>query len=158
MIEVNRVSQWLETHIEGLRGPFEFNMIAGGRSNITYRVVDSTGKQVVLRRPPTGHVLATAHDMAREHRIISAVGKTAVPVPKTLGVCTDLDVNGSPFYVMSYVEGEVLDSQTKARVMTPEVRRAASENLIDVMVTLHDVDIDAVGLGDLARRDGYIER
>ena len=85
MIEINRVSQWLESHIEGLRGPFEFNMITGGRSNITYRVVDAAGTQVVLRRPPTGHVLATAHDMAREYRIISAVGKTPVPVPKTLG-------------------------------------------------------------------------
>ncbi len=158
MIEINRVSQWLESHIEGLRGPFEFNMITGGRSNITYRVVDAAGTQVVLRRPPTGHVLATAHDMAREYRIISAVGKTEVPVPKTLGVCTDLEVNGSPFYVMSYVEGEVLDSQLKASVMTPELRRTASENLIDVMVALHSVNIDEVGLGDLARRDGYIER
>ena len=80
MIHEERVSRWLEDNIEGLVAPFSFDMIAGGRSNITYRVHDANGRTVVLRRPPIGHVLATAHDMAREHRIISAVGTTDVPV------------------------------------------------------------------------------
>lgn len=158
MINEPRVSRWLHDNVDGLVGPFNFDMIAGGRSNITYRVTDANGTCVVLRRPPTGHVLATAHDMAREHRIISAVGKSSVPVPRTLGVCNDLEVNDAPFYVMSYVDGVVLDSQEKAVPMSPELRRAASEHLIDVLVALHNVDVDEVGLGDLARRDGYIER
>lgn len=158
MIHEERVSRWLEDNIDGLVGPYSFDMIAGGRSNITYRVTDATGNTVVLRRPPTGHVLATAHDMAREHRIISAVGTTDVPVPRTLGVCNDVGVNDAPFYVMGYVDGVVLDGQAKAAGLSPATRRKLSEDLIDVMVRLHAVDVDAVGLGDLAKRDAYIER
>ena len=112
----------------------------------------------MLRRPPLGHVLATAHDMAREFRIIAAVGTTAVPVPPALGLCTDVDVNGAPFYVMGHVEGVVLDSPEKAALLDPATRGKASEDLIDVLADLHDVDVDAVGLGDLAKREGYIER
>jgi aminoglycoside phosphotransferase (APT) family kinase protein len=157
-IDVPKVSAWLEANIDGLRAPFEFELIAGGRSNLTFRVTDDAGRIVVLRRPPTGHVLATAHDMAREHRIIAAVGQTSVPVPETFGVCTDLEVNGAPFYVMSLVEGVVLDSADKAVALPMELRVPASEHLIDVLADLHAVDIDAIGLGDLAKREGYIER
>jgi aminoglycoside phosphotransferase (APT) family kinase protein len=96
--------------------------------------------------------------MAREHRIIAAVGKTPVPVPPALGLCTDESVNGSPFYVMGFVHGEVLDNVAKADRLPPDRRLTASEHLIDVLADLHAVDIDAVGLGDLARREGYIER
>src|ERR1043165_5153396 len=107
--------------------------------------------------PPLGQVLATAHDMAREHRIIAAVGRTSVPVPEALGLCTDDEVNGAPFYVMSYVSGVVLDSADRAQLIAPDLRRPASEHIVDVLADLHAVDIDAVGLGDLARREGYIE-
>jgi aminoglycoside phosphotransferase (APT) family kinase protein len=158
VIHEERVSRWLEDNIDGLVGPFTFDMIAGGRSNITYRVTDGTGTQVVLRRPPIGHVLATAHDMAREHRIISAVGKSDVPVPRTLGLCEDTAVNDAPFYVMSYVDGVVLDGRAKGETLPEALRRPASEHLIDVLVALHAVDIDAVGLGDLAKRGNYVER
>ena len=112
----------------------------------------------MLRRPPTGHVLATAHDMAREHRIITAVGATEVPVPHTLGLCTDDTVNGAPFYVMDFVDGVVLDSPESAEVLPVELRRGASEHLVDVLAQLHAADIDEIGLGDLARREGYVER
>lgn len=153
-----RVSQWLVDNIESVEPPFEFLPIEGGRSNLTYRVVDAAGSTVVLRRPPLGHVLATAHDMAREHKIISAVGKTNVPVPRALGLCVDESVNGAPFYVMSFVEGAVLDSPASAEQLTVQARQTASERLIDVLAELHQVDIDAIGLGDLAKRTGYIER
>jgi aminoglycoside phosphotransferase (APT) family kinase protein len=105
-VDVDKVSAWLVANISDARAPFSFSLIAGGRSNLTYKVTDANNVGYVLRRPPLGHVLATAHDMAREHRIIAAVGKTGVPVPKTLGVCTDESVNGAPFYVMAFVEGE----------------------------------------------------
>lgn len=157
-IDEKAVSAWLVANVEDLVAPFRFELIAGGRSNLTYRVLDSAGQQVVLRRPPLGHVLATAHDMAREHRIIEAVGRTGVPVPRTLGLCTDESVNGAPFYVMSFVAGEVLDSADKAALLEPQFRRPASMHLIEVLADLHAVDIDGVGLGDLARREGYIER
>ena len=157
-IDVGRVSEWLERNVESAVGPFSFDLIVGGRSNLTFRVTGADGNRFVLRRPPTGHVLATAHDMAREHRIITAVGRTNVPVPTTLGLCTDESVNGAPFYVMDFVDGTVLDSPERAEALPLERRRAASEHLVDVLADLHAADVDAIGLGDLARREGYIER
>ncbi len=157
-IDRERVSAWLVEHIDDAAAPFEFSLIAGGRSNLTFLVTDAGGNRFVLRRPPTGAILATAHDMAREYRIIAAVGTTNVPVPPALGLCTDETVNGAPFYVMGHVDGVVLDSPTRAATMSVDRRRAASEHLIDVLADLHAVDVDAVGLGDLAKRTGYVER
>lgn len=157
-IDREPVTRWLVEHIDGAVAPFRFDLIAGGRSNLTFMVTGADGTRFVLRRPPLGHVLATAHDMAREHRVIAAVGRTGVPVPPALGLCTDEAVNGAPFYVMGFVEGEVLDSPEKAAKLPVELRRPASEHLIDVLADLHAVDIDAVGLGDFAKREGYIER
>lgn len=157
-IDVDKVTRWLVDNVAGATAPFEFDLIAGGRSNLTFRVSDSNGTKFVLRRPPLGHVLATAHDMAREHRIIAAVGQTGVPVPRALGLCVDDEVNGAPFYVMSHVDGEVLDSADKAALLDPSLRERASHHLIDVLAELHAIDVDSVGLGDLARREGYIER
>lgn len=157
-IDEGPVSEWLVANVAGAIAPFTFDVIAGGRSNLTFRVTAADGQRYVLRRPPLGHVLATAHDMAREFRIISAVGKSSVPVPRALGLCTDPAVNGAPFYVMAFVDGVVLDSPERAAELPMALRRPAGEHLIDVLADLHAVDIDAVGLGDLAKRDGYIER
>ena len=157
-IDGAKVSRWLVDNIDGATAPFRFDLIAGGRSNLTFRVTDANGSRFVLRRPPLGHVLATAHDMAREHRIIAAVGTTGVPVPRALGLCADVEVNGAPFYVMSHVDGEVLDNADKASLLDPSLREKTSHHLIDVLAELHSVDVDSVGLGDLARREGYIER
>lgn len=157
-IDHERVSAWFDRHVEGAVSPFRFDLITGGRSNLTFLVVDAAGQKYVMRRPPTSRVLATAHDMAREHRLVTAIGRTNVPVPRTLGLCTDEAVNGAPFYVMSYVEGEVLDSPEKAHLLPRELRRPAAEHLIDVLADLHAADVDEIGLGDLARRDGYVER
>jgi aminoglycoside phosphotransferase (APT) family kinase protein len=157
-LDRERVSAWLTSHVDGALEPFDFELIVGGRSNLTFRVTGADGARFVLRRPPTGHVLATAHDMAREHRIISAVGRTGVPVPRTLALCTDESVNDAPFYVMEFVDGVVIEAPEKCAAMSPEMRRSASEHLVDVLADLHGADVDAVGLGDLARREGYIER
>jgi aminoglycoside phosphotransferase (APT) family kinase protein len=157
-IDLPRVSAWLAEHVTDLAPPFDVALIAGGRSNLTYTITDATGQRVVLRRPPLGHVLATAHDMAREHRIIAAVGSTSVPVPRPLGLCVDVEVNGAPFYVMSHVDGVVLDSPDKAAMLPAALRVPASEHLIDVLADLHAADVDAIGLGDLAKRHGYVER
>jgi len=157
-IDEPRVEAWLNENIDGAQGPYTYSLIAGGRSNLTFHVADSAGKQMVLRRPPMGHVLATAHDMAREHRLMSAVGTTNVPVPQTLGLCTDEEVNAAPFYVMDYVPGVVLDSPEKGHLLPENLRTSASEHLVDVLADLHAVDVDAVGLGNLAKREGYVER
>jgi len=153
------VTEWLDAHLGGPRGPYRFDLVPGGRSNLTYIVTDASGGRCVLRRPPVSHVLPTAHDMSREYRIIHALGPTAVPVPPAVGLCTDEGVNGRPFYVMGFVDGVVLrDDAIAIASLTPELRRTAGEHLIDVLADLHAVDVDAVGLGDLGRREAYIER
>jgi aminoglycoside phosphotransferase (APT) family kinase protein len=157
-IDEQCVTQWFAEHVDGCVPPLAFSVIAGGHSNLTFRVVDAAGRQFVLRRPPLGHVLATAHDMSREHRLISAVGQTSVPVPQALGLCTDVSVNEAPFYVMDFVDGIVLDTIEKAEDVSVEARHRLGIDLIDVLADLHAVDVDAVGLGDLAKRTGYVER
>jgi aminoglycoside phosphotransferase (APT) family kinase protein len=154
------VTRWFVDTVPEVVPPLRFTLVAGGRSNLTYRVDDAAGGSWALRRPPVSHVLPTAHDMAREHRILAALAPTPVPVPFPLGLCEDPEVTGAPFYVMTFVEGLVLrDAETAERAL-PEhrARRAAGEHLADTLAMLHAVDIDAVGLGDLARREGYIDR
>jgi aminoglycoside phosphotransferase (APT) family kinase protein len=157
-IDVAPVSAWLERHVDGAVAPFAFERIGGGRSNLTFAVTAGDGWRFVLRRPPLHHVLATAHDMSREHRAITAIGPTAVPVPRTLGLCTDAAVNGAPFYVMTLVEGTVVDSVASAESLGTVARATMAEQLADVLAELHHVDVDAVGLGDFARREGYLDR
>jgi aminoglycoside phosphotransferase (APT) family kinase protein len=158
-INAASVTAWLVDHVEGVRAPFTFELISGGRSNLTFAVTDAAGRRLVLRRPPMSHVLPTAHDMGREYRIISALRPTPVPVATALGYCDDEAVNERPFYVMDFVDGFVLRGAAEAEAALDErTRRVAGEDLVDVLAAIHHVDVDAVGLGDLARRDGYIER
>ena len=158
-IDRDGVTSWLVDHVDGLAAPFEFALVAGGRSNLTFTVTDANGRQIVLRRPPLGSVLATAHDVTREHKIIAALGPTAVPVPDALGSCVDAQVNGAPFYVMSFVDGVIVRDVNAGRALTTEAtRERMGRSLIDVLADLHAVDPDEVGLGDLGRKEGYIER
>jgi aminoglycoside phosphotransferase (APT) family kinase protein len=158
-IDAERVTRWFSSHVVGSTPPLSFTLIAGGRSNLTYRVADSAGHVYALRRPPLSHVLPTAHDMAREYRVITALGPTNVPVPKTFGLCEDPDVNGQPFYVMQFVEGHIIRDAAAARAELDEpARRRAGQSLAETLAALHAVNVDEVGLGDFAKRDGYIER
>lgn len=157
-IDDERVTGWFTEHVDGVQPPLSYHLIAGGRSNLTFKVDDAAGHEYVLRRPPLGHVLATAHDMSREHRIMAALAPTDVPVPPVLGLCTDESVNEAPFYVMRYVDGLVLRSTAEARSLDPEVRAAASRSIATTLAAIHAVDPDEVGLGDLGRREGYIAR
>jgi aminoglycoside phosphotransferase (APT) family kinase protein len=158
-INTTLVSQWLEANVGEACGPFTFELIAGGHSNLTYRVVGSNGNDLVLRRPPHGSRLASAHDMSREHQIITALQSTAIPVPPTLGLCTDEAVNGAPFYVMGFIDGHVVrDRDVAEQALTPEACRRASESIVDTMAAIHSVDLDACGLADLGRHEGYIAR
>jgi aminoglycoside phosphotransferase (APT) family kinase protein len=158
-IHADQVTAWLLTNIEGLAAPLRFTLIAGGRSNMTFEVSDAAGRRLVLRRPPMSHVLSSAHDMGREFRIISALRDTPVPVPAALGYCDDDAVNDRPFYIMDFVDGYILRGIDETKASFDEAtRRAAGDNLVDVLAAIHAVDVDEVGLGTLARRDGYIER
>ena len=157
-IDAARVEAWFTDHVAGSEPPLDYRLIAGGRSNLTYEVTDAAGHRYALRRPPLSHVLPTAHDMRREHRVISALEPTPVPVPRTFGLCDDTEVNGAPFYVMEFVDGHILRDAASVEVLDEAARRRAGRSLAETLAALHAVDVDAVGLGDFAKREGYIER
>ncbi|MDX1382846.1 MAG: phosphotransferase family protein [Thermoanaerobaculia bacterium] len=158
-IDPPAIGAWFEAEIEGSRAPLRFTRIKGGHSNLTFRVDDATGAAYVLRRPPLGTLLATAHDMAREYRIITSLAPTSVPVAPTLGLCEDDTVTGAPFYVMRFVEGHVVDTADVAdQVLDAPARRRLGERVVDVLADLHAVDPDAVGLGDLGKKQDYLAR
>jgi aminoglycoside phosphotransferase (APT) family kinase protein len=158
-IDAANVSTWFVQNIPGVSLPLSFVRVAGGRSNLTFEVTGADGQRYVLRRPPTSHLLPTAHDMSREHKIIAAMGPAGVPAPPALGLCTDDTVNGAPFYVMGFVEGVIARTEKDAeRCFDPAARRRAGVALIDTLAQIHSVDPDAVGLGDLGRKDSYIAR
>jgi aminoglycoside phosphotransferase (APT) family kinase protein len=153
------VEDWFAEHVEGAEPPLSFERISGGHSNLTYRVSDAAGRSWALRRPPLGKRLGSAHDMGREHKVVSALGPTGVPVAPVVGLCLDEDVNGAPFYVMDFVEGPVLRGLAEAEAFPGEGdRRAIGERLVDTLVAIHAVDPDAIGLGDLGRKEDYVAR
>ena len=158
-IHAANVTKWFTDNVPGAAPPLEFTLIAGGRSNLTFRVEDTRGQAWALRRPPVHHVLPTAHDMVREHRLMSSLGPAGIPVPKTIGLCTDERVNERPFYVMEFVEGHIVRTAPEAEATYDKAtRRAVGDHMADTLAALHDVHIEAVGLGDLGRHEGYIER
>jgi aminoglycoside phosphotransferase (APT) family kinase protein len=138
-------------------GPLRATHIAGGRSNLTYIVSDGA-TEYVLRRPPLGHVLATAHDMVREHTVISALRNTAVPVPETYLLCTDASVLGAPFYLMEKVSGEVLRTRRQTDPLPEQARHDIAYAMIDTLAVLHGVDPYAVGLGSFGKPEGFLTR
>ena len=156
-IHVANVTGWFEQRAE-VEPPLTFSLIAGGRSNMTFTVTDSAGRRFVLRRPPLGPLLPSAHDVAREHRLMSALRDSPVPVPDMVGLCQDPAVNDRDFYVMHFLDGVVVRDIEIGRTIAQDARRRMSESLVDTLCELHRVDIDEVGLGDLAKRSGYIER
>jgi aminoglycoside phosphotransferase (APT) family kinase protein len=158
-IDRTGVEGWFEQNVEGVELPLEFERIAGGHSNLTYRVSDAAGRRWALRRPPLGKRLGSAHDMAREHKVVSALGPTDVPVAPVVGLCEDESVNGAPFYAMEFVEGPILRGLAEAESFPGEAdRRAIGERVADTLVAIHAVDPDAVGLGDLGRKEDYVAR
>ncbi|MET7360209.1 phosphotransferase family protein [Streptomyces sp. NPDC005562] len=157
-LDLDHVRGYLDRERPGLvGGPLTARLIEGGRSNLTYAVTDGASRWVV-RRPPLGHVLATAHDMRREHRVIEALHPTDVPVPAPVLLCEDETVIGSPFYVMEFVDGTPYRTADELAPLGPERTRDAVLGLVDTLVDLHAVDPAAVGLGDFGRPDGFLDR
>jgi aminoglycoside phosphotransferase (APT) family kinase protein len=158
-IDRTGVEAWFAEHVPGAKPPLSFERISGGHSNLTYGVRDSNGGRWALRRPPLGKRLGSAHDMGREHKVVSALGPTEVPVAPVVGLCGDESVNGAPFYVMEFVEGPILRGVAEAEAFPDEAdRRAIGERVADTLVAIHTVDPDAVGLGDLGRKEDYVAR
>jgi aminoglycoside phosphotransferase (APT) family kinase protein len=157
-LDLTRFAAWFDRACPGeVGGPLHGRLIAGGRSNLTYEVSDGA-RSWVVRRPPLGHVLATAHDMAREYRVITALRDTGVPVPLTYALCADPDVLGVPFYVMSRVEGIPYRTAEQLAALGPERARLIAERLVGTLARLHAVVPAEVGLGDFGRPEGFLAR
>lgn len=153
-----RLAAWLAGHAPGALAPFTAVALAGGNSNITLLLEDAAGQRMVLRRPPAGTALDTAHDMLREARILTAVARAGTPVPRVIATCEDRAVIDVPFIVMQYVDGIHCHGVQGAKSLDPGVRRASGESLARTLAALHGLDVDAIGLGDLGRREDYIAR
>ncbi|MET7461187.1 phosphotransferase family protein [Nonomuraea sp. NPDC005501] len=156
-IDLPRLSAWMADHVPDTGEPLSVSLISGGRSNLTY-LVEGRDRRVVLRRPPLGHVLPTAHDMRREWRVISALAPTPVPVPEPVAFCADEDVIGAPFYLMGHVEGAAVRTKEELGEPEPEHARRLSERLAEVLAAIHAVDHREVGLDGFGRPDGYLAR
>jgi aminoglycoside phosphotransferase (APT) family kinase protein len=157
-LDLERLGDYLTRERPGLiAGPLTGELIVGGRSNLTYRVTDGR-REWVVRRPPLGHVLATAHDVGREYRVITALAGTAVPVPGTVLHCADPDVLGAPFYVMEKVEGTVYRTGEQTASLSSAQRWQLSRSLVDTLADLHAVEPAEVGLGDFGRPEGFLAR
>ena len=157
-IAKGNVEAWFQESVPGVRPPLEYRLLQGGLSNLTFEVVDARRHRWALRRPPLGPLLPTAHDMAREYRILSALGSTGVPVPQVVAFCADEQVNERAFYVMEFVDGLVIRDQTATEEFTAEGLEQLAESLANVLAEVHAVDPDQVGLGDLGRKDSYVDR
>lgn len=158
-IDPYQVSSWFQEHVAEVELPLRFSPISGGHSNLSYRVDDAAGHRYVLRRPPLSFLMPSAHDVLRESRVMSALHDTPVPVPVVRGECRDEQVTGAVFFVMDLVEGAVLREvqEVEHTVDVPE-RRRLGLRLADTLAHLHRVDHHSVGLGDLGRGTGYMER
>lgn len=157
--DVNAVEAWLGARDCGLEPPFTWYKLEGGHSNLTYKIEDVRGRVAVIRRPPMGELLPKAHDMSREWAVISALGKTAVPVAKAIAFCEDPAVTGVHFYVMGLINGQPLYlAEDTERVIPMAMRERAGHSFIDVLADLHSVDPDEVGLSDLGKKDDYVGR
>jgi aminoglycoside phosphotransferase (APT) family kinase protein len=153
------IEAWFGEYIPSAELPLTFDRISGGHSNLTYGVRDAAGKRWALRRPPLGKRLGSAHDMGREHRVVSALANTPVPVAPVAGFCEDESVNEAPFYVMEFVEGPILRGLAEADAFPDQAdRHAIGERVVDTLVDIHAVDPDAVGLGELGRKEDYVAR
>ena len=157
-LDLPSLARWIRDAGEPVTGSLRGTRVGQGQSNLTYRIDDEAGRTWIARRPPLGHLLASAHDVAREHRIIAALQSTGVPVPATIGVCEDPAVADVPVVIMEHVEGTVIDDEEAARQIAPETRRRLGLELARTLAKIHAVDIDAVGLGDLASRKPYAPR
>jgi aminoglycoside phosphotransferase (APT) family kinase protein len=157
-IDVARLTDWLRVQLPDLTPPFDFTRIGEGQSNLTYRLADARGSAVVLRRPPRGEILASAHDMAREHTVLSALSEAGARVPKTLAYCADDGVCGAPFFLMEHVDGLVLSSVAAAETLDSDARGTVGQEMATTLAALHALDVDDIGLTGLRRPESLAER
>ena len=157
-LDLAAVTTWLTAHGVALAPPVSPQLLTAGRSNVSYVLTAADGHRVVLRRPPLGNVMPTAHDMAREHRVLAGLARVGFPAPRPLALCEDPSVNDGPFVVMEHVDGRIVATSEQAEPLTVEEREAMSRSLVATLARLHAVDVDAAGLADFGRPAGYLPR
>jgi aminoglycoside phosphotransferase (APT) family kinase protein len=157
-VDADAVARWLAALGIAFQEPLRFQRIGLGQSNLTYRVEDGNGRTWVIRRPPLGHLLASAHDVLREARIIAALWDTDVPVPQILGTTTDPEFSDVPLALMEFVDGLVVDTMRVAEALTPQRRRQIALSMQHTLARIHAVDLTEVGLADLASHKPYAQR
>lgn len=156
--DFSKISDWIAHNVNELNPPFEFDLIDSGRSNLTYLVTDNQSIKIILRHPPTSHVLPTAHNMEREYKIISSLATTDIPVPKPIAICKDTQVAERPFYLMSYVPGHIIRRPEDLTSFSESNRKTISENLVRTLADLHEVPYAQIQLDDLGKQTGYLDR
>lgn len=156
-LDIAALTQYLESHVDGFKGPIELEKFSGGQSNPTFKVNAASGTYV-LRRQPLGKLLKSAHAVDREYKILSALASTDVPVAEVFHLCEDYDVIGSMFYVMEFLPGRVFWDSALPGAQNNEERTAIHQEIIRVMAKLHSVDIDAAGLSDYGKLGNYYQR
>jgi aminoglycoside phosphotransferase (APT) family kinase protein len=158
-LQLAGLAAWMGQHIEDYDGssPPTAELMAGGRSNVTY-LLRQQDRLWVLRRPPLGHVMASAHDMGREHRVLSGLDRVGFPAPAPLGLCEDLAVIGAPFMLMDYVDGRVVADADDAGLLAPAETDQICQSFISTLAQLHQLDVQAAGLSSLGRPEGYLTR
>ncbi len=154
--DVGALERYMRERVEGFSGSLEVRQFRGGQSNPTYHV-SAGGREYVLRRKPPGKLLPSAHAVEREYRVITALGATGFPVPRTFALCEDDAVIGTAFYVMDCVHGRVIIDPAIPGV-APRERRLIYESLMDVLARLHTADWQALGLADFGRPGNYFAR
>jgi aminoglycoside phosphotransferase (APT) family kinase protein len=151
------LATYLAQHIAGFSGPVKATKFAGGQSNPTFKL-QTANATYVLRRQPPGKLLKSAHAVDREYRVIKALENTDVPVAKVYHLCEDVDVIGSMFYVMEFMDGNVYWDSSLPEMADKQTRSTMYQNMVTVMATMHSVNVDEVGLGDYGKPGNYFER
>lgn len=159
-LRMDALRAWLPGRVDGFdgTGPLSAQLLAGGRSNVTYLVADGQGTRCVLRRPPLGHVMPSAHDMAREFRVLSGLNRVGFPTPRVHALCEDASVIGAAFMIMDFVDGRVFDTAARTATLEPQAAGDICEVLVSTLVALHDVDVQQAELSTLGRPHDYLNR
>ncbi len=159
-LKLDSLLQWMSSNISGVddSAKLQTTLLAGGRSNISYKLTDASGSSWVLRRPPLGHIMPSEHDMGREFRVLSGLNSVSFPTPKAQGICTDEEIIGSKFMLMDFVDGRVIESAETAMTLSDIQAGVISQNLVDTLAKLHRVDPADAGLDQLGRPEGYLQR
>lgn len=159
-LRLAELSNWMQENVPGFDGTAQIKatLLAGGRSNVSYKITDASSSSWVLRRPPLGHIMPSAHDMGREFRVLSGLNSVSYPTPTTRGYCEDETVIGAKFMLMDFVDGRVIESAETASILSSQQASEISQELVDTLARLHALNPANAGLDQLGKPAGYLQR